>query len=140
MLTRWKLTRGEGQLIEPSSYPSRRKLISSPQVSRRHSPSMAHEESHEHVPAKDEDLKKAIMEMREMMKILMERNTRSQGEAPTLQNTRETVVIKLQMEMEGMVLIHHPHLLLLLLLLLLIQDLFRTLQRDMVKLLHKFLR
>jgi hypothetical protein len=37
--------------------------------------------------------------------------------APTLQSTRETVVIKLQMEMEGMVCLHHPilHLLLLLL-------------------------
>jgi hypothetical protein len=41
---------------------------------------MAHEESHEHVPAEDEDLRKAVMEMRDMMKILMERNTRSQGE------------------------------------------------------------
>jgi hypothetical protein len=48
-------------------------------------------------------------------------------------------VIKLQMEMEGMVLLHHPLLHLLLLFLLLpIQDLFRILQRDMVKLLRKF--
>jgi hypothetical protein len=61
MLTRLKLTRGEGQLVEKSSHPSRRKLISSPQVSRRHSPSMAHEESHEHISAKDEDLIKAFM-------------------------------------------------------------------------------
>jgi hypothetical protein len=59
MLTRLKLTRGEGQLVEPSSHPSRRKHIPSPQVSRRHSPSMAHEGSHEHVPAEDEDLRKA---------------------------------------------------------------------------------
>jgi hypothetical protein len=80
MLTRLKITRGEGQLVEPSSHPSRRKHILSPQVSRRHSPSMAHEERHEHVPVEDDDLRKAIMEMREMMKILMERNTRSQGE------------------------------------------------------------
>jgi hypothetical protein len=80
MLTRLKLTRGEGQLVEPSSHPSRRKHIQSPQVSRRHSPSMAHEESHEHVPAEDEDLRKAVMEMREMMKILMERNAGLQGE------------------------------------------------------------
>jgi hypothetical protein len=80
MLTRLKLTRGEGQLVEPSSHPSRRKHIPSPQVSRRHSPSMAHEESHERVPAEDEDLRKAVMEMREMMKILMERNILSQGE------------------------------------------------------------
>jgi hypothetical protein len=80
MLTRLKLTRGEGQLVEPSSYPTRRKHIHSPQVSGRHSPSMAHAESHEQVPTKDEDLRKAVMEMREMMKILMERNILSQGE------------------------------------------------------------
>jgi hypothetical protein len=41
---------------------------------------MAHAESHERVPAEDEDLRKAVMEMREMMKILMERNILSQGE------------------------------------------------------------
>ena len=74
MLTRLKLIRGEGQLVEPSSHPSRRKHIQSPQVSGTHSPSMAHEESHECVPAENEDLKKDVMEMREMMKILMERN------------------------------------------------------------------
>jgi hypothetical protein len=139
MLTRLKLTRGEGQLVEPSSHPSRRKHIPSPQVSRRHSPGMAHEESHEHVPAEDEDLRKVVMEMREMMKILIERNTRFQVKAPTLQSIRETVVIKLQMEMEGMVLLYHPLLHLILLLILPIQDLFRILQRDMVKLLCKFL-
>jgi hypothetical protein len=77
MFTRLKLTRGESQLVEPSSHPSRRKIISSPQASRRHSASMAHEESREHIPIEDEDLKKDFMEMREMMKVLMEeRNTR----------------------------------------------------------------
>jgi hypothetical protein len=80
MLTRLKLTRGEGQLVEPSSHPSRRKHIPSPQVSRMQSPSMAYEESHEHVPADDEDLRKAVMEMREMMNILIERNARLKGE------------------------------------------------------------
>jgi hypothetical protein len=80
MLTRLKLTRREGQLVEPGSHPSMRKHIPSPQVSRRHSPSMAHEEIHEHVPAEDEDLRKAVMEMREMMKILMKRNAGWQGE------------------------------------------------------------
>jgi hypothetical protein len=74
MLTRLKLTRGEGQIVEPSSHLTRRKHIHSPQVSGRHSPSMAHAEGHERVPTKDEDLRKAVMEMREMMKILMERN------------------------------------------------------------------
>jgi hypothetical protein len=80
MLTRLKLTRGEGQLVEPSSHPTRRKNIPSSQVSGRNSPSMAHAESHERVPAEDEDLRKDFMEMRNMMKILMERNILSQGE------------------------------------------------------------
>ena len=86
MLTRLKITRGEGQLVERSCHPSRRKHILSPQVSRRHSPSMAPEERHEHVPIEDEYLIKAVMEMREMMKILMERNTRSQGEGSNPSN------------------------------------------------------
>jgi hypothetical protein len=42
MLTSLKLTRGEGQLVEPSSQLSRRRTIKSPQVSRIFSPSMAH--------------------------------------------------------------------------------------------------
>jgi hypothetical protein len=80
MLTRLKLTRGEVQLVEPSSYPTRRKQIHSPQVSERHSPSMARAESHECVPAENEDLREVVMELRDMMKILMERNIMSQGE------------------------------------------------------------
>ena len=89
ILTRLKLTRGEGQLVETSSHPSRRKTISSPQASRRHSPSMAHEENHEHIPTEDEDLIKAFMEMREMMKVLMEeRNTRFQGEGSNPSNNK----------------------------------------------------
>jgi hypothetical protein len=81
MLTRLKLTRGEGQLVEPNSHPSRRKIILSPQASRRQSPSMAHEESHEKFPTEDEYLRKAFMDMREMMKVLMEeRNARLQVE------------------------------------------------------------
>jgi hypothetical protein len=80
MLTRLKLTRGEGQLVEPSSHPTRRKHIPSPQVSGRHSPSMAHAESHERVPTEEEYLRKAVIELRDMMKILMERNILSQGE------------------------------------------------------------
>jgi hypothetical protein len=80
MLTRLKLTRGEGQLVEPSYHLTRRKHIPSPQVSGRHSLSMAHAKSHEHVPTEDEDLRKDVMEMREMMKMLMERSILSQGE------------------------------------------------------------
>jgi hypothetical protein len=47
MLTRLKLTRGEGQIVEASSQISRRRTTQSNQASRRNSPSMAHEESHE---------------------------------------------------------------------------------------------
>ena len=74
MLTSLKLTRGEGQLMEPSSHPTRRKQIHSPQVSERHSPSMARAEIHERVPAENEDLREAVMELRDMMNILMEWN------------------------------------------------------------------
>jgi hypothetical protein len=80
MLRRLKLTRGEGQLVEPSSYPTRRKQFRSPQIVERHSPSMAHAESHERVPDEDEYLRQAIIELRNMMKILLERNIMSQGE------------------------------------------------------------
>jgi hypothetical protein len=41
---------------------------------------MARAESHERVPAENEDLREAVMELRDMMKILMERNILSQGE------------------------------------------------------------
>jgi hypothetical protein len=54
MLIRLKLTRGEGQLVEPSSQISRRRTIHSPQASRRNTPSMAHEEIHEIPPSEDE--------------------------------------------------------------------------------------
>jgi hypothetical protein len=77
MLIRLKLTRGEGQLVEPSSYPTRRKQFHSPQVSERHSPSMDHAESHERVPAEEEDLRKTIIQLRDMMKILIEQNIMS---------------------------------------------------------------
>jgi hypothetical protein len=80
MFTRLKLTRGEGQLVEPSSYPTRRKQFRSPQIAERHSPSMAHAKSHERVPDEDEDLRQAVIELRNMMKILLERNIMSQGE------------------------------------------------------------
>jgi hypothetical protein len=80
MLTRLKITRGEGQLVEPSSYPTRRKQFHSPQVAERHSPSMAHAEDHERVPAEEEDFRKTIIQLRDMMKVMMERNMMSQGE------------------------------------------------------------
>jgi hypothetical protein len=80
MLTRLKLTRGEGQLVEPSSYPTRRKQFHSPQVAERHSPSMAHAEDHERVPNEEEDFRQTIIQMRDMMKVIMERTMMSQGE------------------------------------------------------------
>jgi hypothetical protein len=64
MLTRLNLTRGEGQLVEPSSQLSRRRTIQSPQASRRHSPSMAHEEGHENFHSKYEDLINVFMDMK----------------------------------------------------------------------------
>jgi hypothetical protein len=57
MLTRLKPTRGEGQLVDPSSYLTRRKQFRSLQVAERVSPSMAHAEDHERVPAEEEDFK-----------------------------------------------------------------------------------
>jgi hypothetical protein len=80
MLTRLKLTRGEGQLVEPSSYPTRRKQFHSPQVAERHSPSMAHAEDHERVPDEEADFRQTIIQMRDMMKVIMERTMMSQGE------------------------------------------------------------
>ena len=80
MLTRLKLLQGEGQLVNPSSYQTRRKQFRSPQIAERHSPSMAHAESHERVPDEDEDLRQAVIELRNMMKILLERNIMSPGE------------------------------------------------------------
>jgi hypothetical protein len=72
MLTRLKLTRGEGQLVEPSSYPTRRKQFHSPRVVERHSPSMADAEDHERVPDEEADLRQTLMQMRDMMKAILE--------------------------------------------------------------------
>ena len=61
MLTRLKLTRGEGQLVEPSSYPMRRKQFHSPLVVERHSPSMEDAEDHERVLDEEADLRQTLM-------------------------------------------------------------------------------
>jgi hypothetical protein len=80
MLTRLKLTRGEGQLVETSFQMSRRRTIKSPQVSRRFSPSMAHEESHVTLSSEEETFRKYFFDMDEMVKVLLdERNARLQG-------------------------------------------------------------
>jgi hypothetical protein len=77
MLTRLNLTRGEGQLVEPSSKLSRRITTQSPQASRRYSPSMSHEESHETLTSEDETFRKTFYDMTEMVKVLFEeRNVR----------------------------------------------------------------
>jgi hypothetical protein len=70
-----------GQLVEPISQISRRRTIHSPQASRRHSPSMASEESHEIPTSEDETFRKSFYDMTEMVKVLFEeRNSRLQGE------------------------------------------------------------
>jgi hypothetical protein len=82
MLTRLSLTRGEGKLVEPSSQLSRRRTIHSPQVSRRHLPSMAHEESHEIPTLEEEAFRKTFYDMTEMVKVLYEeRNASLHGES-----------------------------------------------------------
>jgi hypothetical protein len=88
MITRLKLTRGEGQLVDPSSIPTRRKQVRSPQIAEIHSPIMAHADDHERVPDEDEDLRQAVIELRNMMKILLERNIMSPGEGsnPSMHN------------------------------------------------------
>ena len=69
MLTRLNLTRGEGQLVEPSSQLSRKRTIKSPQASRIYSPSMAHEESHGTLPSEEETFRKASCDMTVMVKV-----------------------------------------------------------------------
>jgi hypothetical protein len=82
MLTRLKLVRGEGQLVETSSQLSRRRTIKSPQASRRYSPSMDLEESHGNIPSEEETFRKYFYYMTEMVKVLFEeRNARLQGES-----------------------------------------------------------
>jgi hypothetical protein len=79
---RLKLTRGEGQLLDPISQLSRRRTIKSPQVSRIFSPSMAHEDNHGTLPSEEENSKKALFDMDEMVKVLFdERNSILQGES-----------------------------------------------------------
>ena len=72
MLTRLKLLRGEGQLVNPSSYLTRRKQFRSPQIAERHSPSMAHADDHARVPDEEAYLRKTLMQMRDMMKVMLE--------------------------------------------------------------------
>jgi hypothetical protein len=66
--------------VEPSSYPTRRKQFHSPQVAERHSPSMAHAKDHERVPNEEEDFRQTIIQLRDMMKVIMEQTMMSQGE------------------------------------------------------------
>ena len=80
MITRLKFLRGEGQLVDPSSIPTRRKQVRSPQIAEIHSPIMAHADDHERGPDEDEDLRQAVIELRNMMKIFLEWNIMSSGE------------------------------------------------------------
>jgi hypothetical protein len=84
-----KLTRGEGQLVEPSSQLSRRRTIHSHQASRRHSPSMAHDESHEIPTSEDETFIKSFYDMTEMVKFLFEGMQGCKERAQNLQKVME---------------------------------------------------
>jgi hypothetical protein len=138
MLTRLKLTRREGQLVDPSSQLSRRRTLHSPQFSRRHSPSMAHEESHETLTSEDETVRKYFYDMTKMVEVLFEeRNARLQGESSNPQEVMNILAIKLQKEMEGMVILHLLHLHLPLILP--FHNHLQILQRNIVKFLHKLL-
>ena len=72
MFTRLKLSRGEGQLVEPSSQLSRRRTSQSPQVARENSQSMDHEESQEVPTSYEEAFKHDFYDMVGMVKILFE--------------------------------------------------------------------
>jgi hypothetical protein len=143
MLTRLKLTRGEGQLVEPSSYPTRRKQFRSPQIAERHSPSMADAEDHERVPDEGEDLRQTLMQMRDMMKVMMG-YMMSQGEGSNPSMHKGGGGDKNPGRNGGNGASpppspppsSSPHLLLLLLQ---VRRIFPILQRGMVKLLRKFL-
>ena len=99
---------------------------------------MAHEESHETLTSEDETFKKDFYDMTKMVKVLFEeRNTRLQGKSQILQEVMNIVVIRLQKEMEGMVILHLPHLHIPLLLP--FHNHLQILQKNMVKLLYKLL-
>ena len=66
--------------MDPSSIPTRRKQVRSPQIAEIHSPIMAHADDHERGPDEDEDLRQAVIELRNMMKIFLEWNIMSSGE------------------------------------------------------------
>jgi hypothetical protein len=132
MLTRLKLTRGEGQLVEPSSQLSRRRTTQSPQASRIFSRSVAHEESHETLTLEDETFRKDFYDMTEMVKVLFEERN-----AQILQREMKIVVIKIQKEMEGMVILHLLHLHLPPLLP--FHNHLQIIQNNMVKFLYKLL-
>jgi hypothetical protein len=82
MLTRLRLSRGEGQLAKPSSQLSRRRTTQSPQASSLYSSSTTHEEIHETLPSEDATFRKAFYDTTKMAKVLFEeRNARLQGES-----------------------------------------------------------
>jgi hypothetical protein len=81
ILTKLKLTREEGKIVEPSSHLSRRRTTKSPQASRIYSPSMDHGESHGTLPTEEETFRKDFYDMTNMVKVLLEEiNAILQGE------------------------------------------------------------
>jgi hypothetical protein len=106
MLTRLKLKRGEGELVEPRSQIVSRRT-NTPQASI----VMAHEEGPEGMSEDERTFRKAFFEMSEMVKVLYEeRNSRLYERAQNLQKEMEEKETSLQKGMEGMVTNHHLHL------------------------------
>ena len=72
------LTRGEGQIVEPSSHSDKEEAVSfTARFQRDIHQAWLVQKDHERVLAEEEVLRQAVMEWRDMMKILMERNIMS---------------------------------------------------------------
>ena len=77
MLTRLKLKRGEGELVEPRS-----QIVSRRALTPQDSLVMAHEEGPEGMSEDERTFRKSFFEMSKMVKVLYEeRNSRFQGES-----------------------------------------------------------
>jgi hypothetical protein len=99
---------------------------------------MAHEESHETLTSEDETFRKYFYDMTKMVKVLFEEQMQGfKVKAQTLQRVMEIVVIKIQKEMEGMVILHLLHLHIPPLLP--FHNHLQILQKNMVKFLYKLL-
>jgi hypothetical protein len=99
---------------------------------------MAHEESHQTPTSKEETSRKSFYDMKKKMKIYLKKEIQGcKVKDPILQEVMNIVLIKIQKEMEGMVVLHLHHLHLSLLLP--FNNHLKILQNSMVKFLHKLL-